>query len=87
LHRHPESGEAVRERRMREQVWSPEEIRKFLEVARDDRYAAAWQLLAMTGLRRGELLGLPWSAENSTTALSGSSRRSFCWAGCRPSGR
>jgi integrase len=50
----------AREQRMREEVWSPAEIRTFLESVRDDRLYAAWLLLATTGLRRGELLGLGW---------------------------
>ena len=51
-----------REKRMREQVWSPADLRKFLRSVEDDRLYAAWLLLATTGLRRGEALGLPWSA-------------------------
>jgi integrase len=51
-----------RERRMRETVWSPADVRTFLAGVRDDRLYTAWLLLATTGLRRGELLGLPWSA-------------------------
>jgi integrase len=43
------------------QVWTPEEMRTFLEHVRDDRLFAAWQLLATTGMRRGELLGLRWA--------------------------
>ena len=40
------------------QVWTPEEMRRFLQHVSDDRLFAAWQLLATTGMRRGELLGL-----------------------------
>ena len=43
------------------QVWTPEEMRRVLEHVRDDRLFAAWQLLATTGMRRGELLGLRWA--------------------------
>ena len=39
-------------------TWSAEELRRFLDHVRTDRYYAAWRLAAMTGLRRGELLGL-----------------------------
>ncbi len=42
-------------------VWTPEEMRSFLQHVCDDRYFAAWQLLATTGMRRGELLGLRWA--------------------------
>ncbi len=43
-------------------IWSPEQLRAFLDHVRDDRLYAAWLLLCTTGLRRGELLGLTWSA-------------------------
>jgi integrase len=42
------------------QVLSPEEARKFLEVARGDRLEALYLLAITTGLREGELLGLRW---------------------------
>lgn len=41
-------------------VWSAEDLRAFVAHVRDDRLAAMWQLLATTGLRRGEALGLQW---------------------------
>lgn len=41
-------------------TWSAEELRRFLERVREDRYFAAWRLAAMTGLRRGEIFGLRW---------------------------
>ena len=43
------------------QAWTNLELRKFLEVARDDRLYPLWLTLAMTGLRRGEALALHWS--------------------------
>src|SRR6266545_605862 len=43
-------------------VWSAEELRTFLEAISGDRLAAMWLLFATTGMRRSELLGLPWSA-------------------------
>jgi integrase len=42
-------------------VWTVEQIRAFLEHEIGERLFAAWLLLAMTGMRRGELLGLRWS--------------------------
>jgi integrase len=45
-----------------ERVWTPEQLRRFLAIASSDRLAAAWRLGALTGMRRSELLGLPWSA-------------------------
>lgn len=41
-------------------VWSPEQLRTFLDSVRSDRLYAAWLLAATTGMRRGELLGLRW---------------------------
>lgn len=42
-------------------VWSAAELARFLEISKTDRYHAAWWLLASTGMRRGEALGLRWS--------------------------
>ncbi|MCH8993430.1 MAG: site-specific integrase [Chloroflexi bacterium] len=41
-------------------VWTPAELRAFLEHVRQDRLYAAWLLAGSTGLRRGELLGARW---------------------------
>ncbi len=41
-------------------VWAPEQMRAFLASVADDRLYAAWLLLATTGMRRGEVLGLRW---------------------------
>ena len=46
------------------QVWSKEQARQFLKVARTDRLYALYLLAILTGLRRGELLGLRWQAVN-----------------------
>jgi integrase len=43
------------------QVWKADELSRFLQVSKADRYHAAWWLLASTGMRRGEALGLRWS--------------------------
>ena len=40
--------------------WEPSELREFLEAAEGHRLEAAWRLSAMTGMRRGEVLGLRW---------------------------
>ena len=42
-------------------AWSPEQLRAFLAHVHEDRLYAAWLLLATTGMRRGEVLGLRWS--------------------------
>ncbi|HJR45296.1 MAG TPA: tyrosine-type recombinase/integrase [Actinomycetota bacterium] len=41
-------------------TWSPEQLRAFLEFARGDRFYPLWFVLATTGMRRGEALGLRW---------------------------
>jgi integrase len=49
-------------RRRRGKAWSSEEARRFLEAARrdDDPLYAAYVLVLVLGLRRGEVLGLTW---------------------------
>ena len=41
-------------------TWSREQLRTFLTAVADDHDYALWRLLATTGLRRGEALGLRW---------------------------
>ncbi len=41
-------------------TWAPEEARAFLTDRESDRLYTAWLLLASTGMRRGEVLGLRW---------------------------
>jgi integrase len=40
--------------------WDAEQLGRFLAHIEGDRLQAAWHLLAMTGMRRGEVLGLRW---------------------------
>ena len=47
-----------RARRPRHQVWTPEQLGRFVEHVQHDRFYALWLLVATTGLRRGELAGL-----------------------------
>jgi len=42
-------------------VWTAEQLGAFVQHVRDDRLAAASVVLATTGMRRGELLGLRWA--------------------------
>jgi len=42
-------------------TWSPEELSRFLQATAGHRLHAAFVLVATTGLRRGEVLGLRWS--------------------------
>jgi integrase len=41
--------------------WTPEQLRRFLDSVAGTRLEAAWHLAAMTGMRRGEVLGLRWA--------------------------
>lgn len=40
--------------------WKPAELRTFFDLVRGHRLVAAWHVSAMTGMRRGEVLGLRW---------------------------
>lgn len=42
-------------------TWTATEVRAFLSAVSDDRLMPAYRLLASTGMRRGEVLGLRWS--------------------------
>jgi integrase len=42
-------------------AWSPEQVRKFLAVATNDRLYALYIVALSTGLREGELMALRWS--------------------------
>lgn len=41
--------------------WNPDQLAKFLVHVEDHRLRAAWHLAGMTGMRRGEVLGLRWN--------------------------
>jgi integrase len=51
----PKAGEASRPESI---TWTADQLRTFLEGTRTSRCSAAYLLLATTGLRRGEALGL-----------------------------
>lgn len=42
-------------------VWTAEQVAAFLRVTRGERLGPVWHLLATTGARRGEVLGLRWA--------------------------
>jgi integrase len=41
--------------------WQPGELAAFLDFVRGTRMEGVWRLVAMTGIRRGEILGLRWA--------------------------
>lgn len=41
-------------------TWSSDDLKTFFEATKDNRLRAAFVVLATTGMRRGELLGLRW---------------------------
>lgn len=40
------------------EVWTPQQLQRFLHFAREDEWWPLWRLAVITGMRRGELLGL-----------------------------
>jgi integrase len=56
----PPTQRDARSRRARDKAWTVEQLRTFLETAKGDRLWPLLRLLATTGLRRGEVLGLAW---------------------------
>jgi integrase len=43
------------------QTWTKEQLKAFLDAVADERLSPLWHTIAMTGMRRGEALGLRWS--------------------------
>ena len=42
-------------------AWTADELRRFVRATETHRWAAMWMLMASTGMRRGEVLGLRWT--------------------------
>jgi integrase len=55
----PPSTAAARSHRPK--AWTAEQLRAFLDYAAESTYLPAWILLATSGCRRGECLGLRWN--------------------------
>ncbi len=51
--------ERVRQQNYR--FWTPEQLRCFLRLVEGHRLETAWHVSAITGMRRGEVLGLRWA--------------------------
>ncbi len=52
--------ELAAENPKRPKPWSAEQAQTFLRKYRDDRFATLYRLMLVTGLRRGEVVGLRW---------------------------
>jgi integrase len=52
--------DAPRQERKEMRTWDADQVERFRDAARASRYAAVFDLAILTGLRRGELLGLRW---------------------------
>jgi integrase len=58
----PPTQRQARSQNAKVKAWTVEQVSTFLVHVADDRLVALWILAASTGLRRGELVGLRWSA-------------------------
>jgi integrase len=68
----PPAVKQTRDRTKAKRTWTAEQVRTYLRSREDDRLLALWHVLASTGMRRGEALGLRWSAvdlEGSTVEI------------------
>ncbi len=54
------AARAVAAPRAEQRTWSSDEIQRFFEALAGERLSMAFVLLATTGMRRGEVLGLRW---------------------------
>lgn len=59
------------------QHWDASQLGRFLTFAAGDRLAALWALLVVTGMRRGEALGLRWTDVTDAGVRVTRSRTSF----------
>lgn len=61
-------------------IWSPEDLWTFLTYVADDELYVLWNVLALTGIRRGEALGLQWG-DITDKAARLRIRRTWCVVG------
>ncbi len=84
LHRNPaDASDPLRGTSPEMKAWNGDELRTFIGSVRDHRWSGIWSMMATTGMRRGEVLGLRWSdidldagTVQSGRRGSGSGRRS-----------
>ena len=62
LQRNPcDTADPPRGRAPEMRAWTGEEIRRFVKASDSHRWGPVWMLMASSGMRRGEVLGLRWS--------------------------
>jgi integrase len=64
-------------------TWTAGQLALFLKYTTDDRLCALWELLATTGLRRSEALGLRWCDLDLDEGRL-SVRQTLAYVGTRP---
>lgn len=67
----PPTAKQSRSRKAQERVWTGAQLRAFLGFVEGDRLYAAWVLFATTGMRRGEVAGLPWARRRPRRGTAG----------------
>ena len=55
-----EATDVPREKTPEYTTWNEKQVAQFLAVSDTDEWAALWRLALLTGMRRGEILGLKW---------------------------
>jgi integrase len=63
-------------------TWTAAQLRAFLDGARDDRLYPAWLMLATTGARRGEVLGMRWADLDLDAATASIAQTLLCTTKC-----
>lgn len=51
------------------EAWEPEQVGTFLDIAAEHRLGALFELAMLTGMRRGELIGMRWSDVDLTRRI------------------
>lgn len=65
-------------------MWTAEQLQAFLASVSGDRLYAAWHLVATTGMRRAELLGLRWADVDLDEGVAHVGRQTVTVAGDKP---
>ncbi len=85
LDRNPAHGARPKRKkseRYEAKIWSPQQLADFLDFVRSDELFPMWRVMAWTGIRRGEALGLMWDDFHPTSRIL-SVRRAVCNAAGR----